>query len=359
MNREVPRSRPYEYIDRNVEAIQTETDKPPTNKERSLKDIENGIIDDTISLIDVLDGTTAESSRLLAGERESNEPFDAALFLDKSGRPVRQLMHDIWSSVTDKPEPKSIFLNIDKRPWLNAMGLKDNGEYNLEDIDPNLVSLDKVNPEYLHKQLSALRALYLHPKDFDKLDEKNLDKVWQMPTRLDGKTIAIIDEVKSSGNTLRIATELLRRAIPEAKFEGMWWSNPGTISWQGGEDTNFRRQWVTRVVPPWYDSKRESGRGIGDIDIPYSATSPSKAQRIGRFILGAPERDSEGNYASNRTISAVVRRDIKRLAERYKSRTLEDYRPSINLDDDTYDRRIEQYYQEPAEDVYKRWRSQR
>jgi hypothetical protein len=350
---------PYEYIDRNVEAVQSEQDKPPVNRERNLKDIENGIVNDTLTLIDMLDGTTLRSRHLLSEERESPQPFDAALFLDKSGRPVRQLMHDLWDSVTDKPEPKSLFLNIDKRPWLRAMGFKDGEEYNLDDIDPSMVTLDAVDPRYLQRELTALRALYLNPSDFKEIDEENLEETWEMPTQLDGKTIAIIDEVKSSGNTLRIAVELLRRAFPKAHFEGIWWSDPGTVSWQGGEDVNFKKQWAARVVPPWYDARKESGRGVGDIDIPYSTTSPSKAQRIGRSVLSAPERDSTGSYVSHRNLSAVIRRDVAALADRYKSRELDDYKPSIDLDDDLYDRRVEQYYQEPAETVYKRWRSER
>lgn len=348
---------PYEFLDRNVEAVQTASDQAPVNKQRELKDIENGMIDDTLSLIGILDGSTATSNHLLDGERTSNAPFDAALFLDKSGRPVSQLTRDIWSSATDKPRPQSLFLNIDKRPWLHAMGFQDGSDTNLEDISPDDLSLDKIDPELLHDELSRIRALYLEPADFNRIDEDKLDEVWQMPTRLDGETIAIIDEVKSSGNTLRIALELLRRAIPEASFEGMWWSTPHTISWEGGEDVNYARQKAATVVPVWYDAKRESGRGIGDIDSRHSAMSPSKAQRIGRSILSAPERDNQGNYVSHRSLSATIRRDIGRLAMRFKDRELERYVPSV-ADDDEFDRRIELYYQEPAETVYKRWRSE-
>lgn len=349
---------PYEFIDRNIEAVQTAPDTAPVKRERSLKNIENGLIDDTLTLISLLDGSVTESDHLQQGKREASQPFDAAIFLDKSARPVRKLTHDLWDVATDKPEPRSLFLNVDKRPWLRAMGHNDNKKLNLEDIDANSVSLDLIDEEYLHRELSAIRALYLSPSDFEQIDEENLDNVWNLPTQLDGKTIAIIDEVKSSGNTLRIAIELLKKAIPEAHFEGMWWSDPGRVTWSGGEDVGYQTQFAAKFVPPWYDSDRESGRGVGDIDIPHSASSASKAQRIGRSILSRPEVDSAGKYASHRTISASVRRDLDQLAKRYKSKELVDYRPSVFIDDDTFDKRLERYYQEPAETVLKKWREQ-
>lgn len=348
-----PETHQYEYLDRNVEAVQTKQDQAPTNKTREIADIENGMIDDTISLIELLDGTTITSDRLLDGERKTDGPFDAALFLDKSARPVRQLTHAIWESISDKNEPKSLFLNIDKRPWLREMGYRDNDTTNLEAIDPDELDLDKIDPGLLRDELTRIRALYAEGY----IDEDNLEAVWDRPTRLDGKSIAIIDEVKSSGNTLRIANQLLARAIPDATFEGMWWSTPAMVAWEGGEDTGFKRQNAASVVPVWYDKSRESGRGIGDIDEHHSIHSHSKAQRIGRSILSAPERDAAGNYASNRTLSAVIRRDLGKLATRFKTGALVRYRPESNLPDKEYDKRIELYYQQPANVVYKQWRN--
>ena len=349
-----PESHPYEYLNRNVEAVQAKQDQAPTNKAREIADIENGMIDDTISLIEILDGTSVKSSSLLDGERTRNSPFDAAIFLDKSARPVRQLTHAIWNKVSSEKEPTSLFLNIDKRPWLKEMGFVDDDATNQEAINPNLVNLDKIDPELLHTELTRLRALYIDGP----IDENNLESVWQQPTRLDGKTIAIIDEVRSSGNTLRIAADLLRRAVPEASFEGVWWSIPPTVTWEGGEQNNFERQKAATVVPVWYDKDRESGRGVGDIDEYASARSPSRAQRIGKSILSAPERDKDGNYASNRTLSAIIRRDVGRLATRFTSGELIRYRPADDLPDDEFDKRVELYYQQPADAVYKQWRSE-
>lgn len=349
-----PNSHPYEYLDRNVEAVQSKQDEAPKNKTREIAEIENGMIDDTISLIEILDGTINESDRLLAGERESTGAFDAAIFLDKSARPVRQLTHNIWNKVSAEKEPKSLFLNIDKRPWLTEMGHVDTETTNQEAINPDMVDLDRVDPAFLHDQLTRMRALYVEGE----IDEDNLEDVWNRPTRMDGKTIAIIDEVRSSGNTLRIAANLLRRAVPEASFEGMWWSTPPLITWEGGESNNFERQKAATIVPVWYDKVRESGRGIGDIDEQHSAQSPNKLQRIGKSILSAPERDAEGNYNSHLSLSAVVRRDLGRLANRFVSGNLVRYRPSEKLDDDEFDKRIELYYQKPADEVYKQWRAE-
>lgn len=350
---ETPHSHPYEYLDRNVEAVQTKQDQPPVNKGRKLQEIENGMINDTISLIEILDGRTHESNRLLSGERETTGSFDAALFLDKSARPVRQLTHGLWSELSQEKEPAALFLNIDKRPWLKEMGFVDDETTNQEAIDPELVSLDKIDPALLHNELTRIRALYVDGH----IDEDNLDAVWDRPTRLDGKKVAIIDEVRSSGNTLRIAMELLHRAIPEATFEGMWWSTPTIVTWDGGEQNNFERQKAATIVPVWYDKSRESGRGIGDIDEYSSMKSPSRAQRIGLSILSAPERDADGNFASNRTLSAVIRRDLGRLATRFKNGELVRYVPSEELPDDEFDARVEQYYKQPADVVYKQWRA--
>lgn len=349
-----PNSQPYEYIHNNSEAHQAKTDQAPGSRKRELADIENGMIDDTISLIELLDGTTTSSGRLLNGERSTQGAFDAALYLDKSARPVRQLTHAIWEDVSKENEPRSLFLNIDKRPWLREMGYIDSATTNLEAINPDEIDLDKIDPALLHEELTRIRALYVDGE----IDEDNLDAVWQRPTRLNGKTIAIIDEVKSSGNTLRIATQLLGRAVPEANFEGMWWSTPPIVTWEGGEANNFERQKAAKYAPVWYDKKRESGRGIGDIDEHYSRNSASKAQRIGRSILSAPERDANGNRASNRTLSANIRRDLGKLATRFKTRELARYSPDEMLPDEEYDKRVELYYQKPAAHVYKQWRQE-
>lgn len=347
-------SHPYEYLDRNVKAVQTKPDQAPINKSRAIAEIENGMIDDTVSLVELLDGTTRVSERLLDGERATDGTFDAAIYLDKSARPVRQLTHALWNELSTENEPSSLFLNIDKRPWLKEMGFVDSETVNQEAIDPNLINLDAIDPDLLHNELTRIRALYVDGA----IDENNLEAVWDKPTRLDNKVVAIIDEVKSSGNTLRIAVALLERAVPEAKFEGMWWSTPTMVSWEGDESTNFERQQAASIVPVWYDKTRESGRGIGDIDEEWSSVSPSRAQRIGKSILSAPERDKDGNHVSDRTLSAVVRRDLGRLATRFKQGELTRYVPDSELSEDEFDKRIELYYKKPASDVYKQWRSE-
>ena len=343
---------PYEYIHLNVEAIQDKPDQAPHNKQREVYDVENSMIDDTISLIKTLDGSATYDSRLLDPGSHEQMQFDTAIFLDKSARPVSRLLRMMWGNVSKETMPESKFLNIDKHPWLHEMGFNRKKE-NYEAISPDAIDLDRIDPKLLHDEITRIRALYLAPQDFSHLDENDLDDAWNMPTTLDGKRVAIIDEVKSSGNTLRIATELLKRAIPEAQIDGMWWSTPQLISWDGGEANDHKRQRVAKYVPAWYSEESTAGRGIDDIEETTSKNSPSKAQRIGKSILGTREKS-----VGSRNLSDIIRRDLSRLALRYANQELVRYRPDVFLPDDESDARVEAYYKRPSEEVYIQWRKE-
>lgn len=350
---------PYKFIQKNIE-VKLKADSrgqlAPFRKEREVKAIERSMVNDTQELVSIFDNTNRESAHLLEGERINDEPFDAVIYLDKSARPVRKIVHGLWNEFSDGQEPQAYFLNIDKRPWLAEMGFIDgkNG-INLEDIPADLVSIEQIDPDYLRHALTRIRALYIDTSQMMSIEEqedqdtdeknKDIEKVWSLPTRLDGQTIAIVDEVKSSGNTLRIALQLMRAAIPEAKFEGVWWSDPGQVAWDIGSEN---MQKAAKFVPAWYSAETLDGRGVGDINERRSSLSPSKAQRIGRQILSAPLYDTEtGTTIGAGKITKQVNEDIQTLIRRYKDGELVDYLPDLSLADTNeaaFEQRLLQYY---------------
>lgn len=329
----------YRHIDRNIEIVMTSNSRGdiiPTEKSRSVEAIENGLINDTYELVSIFDNTTRKSDHLLTGERATDEPFTDAVYLDKSARPVRRLVHNLWSEMSQGDEPEAHFINIDKRPWLGEMGFPNKDYPDLENIPADEIDINKIDPEYLDRTLAYIRALYLDPKDMQNIPEDGLklDDVKDIPTRLDGKTVAIIDEVKSSGNTLLISQQLLSQAIPEANFEGMWWSNPGRVMWHADDGSS---QFAASHVPPWYQADTADGRGVDDISERESRQSPSLAQRLGRQVLSLPQRGGPG------PITERVRDDLDQLSQNYKQGTLTDYRPDKNLAGDRTDQLFERY----------------
>lgn len=350
---------PYKFIQNNIEVTLKANKRgqlAPFRKERELKAIERSMVNDTQELVSIFDNTNRESAHLLEGERIGDTPFDAAIYLDKSARPVRKIVRGLWDEFSEGDEPQAYFLNIDKRPWLAEMGFEDGkDDINLEDIPAHLVSIDKMDPDYLRHALTRIRALYVdssamlsieeqEDQDIDEAD-KDIEKVWSMPTRLDGQTIAIVDEVKSSGNTLRIALQLMRAAIPEANFEGVWWSDPGQVAWDTGTKN---MQKAAKYVPAWYSAETLDGRGVGDINEHRSSLSPSKAQRIGRQILSAPLFDTEtGTTVGAGRLTKAINEDIHTLVHRYKSGELVDYLPDLDLEDsnpELFYQRLTSYY---------------
>lgn len=355
----MPEKQPYKFIQNNIE-VTLKADKrgqlTPYRHERELKAIERSMVNDTQELVSIFDNTNRKSAHLLEGERTGDTPFDAAIYLDKSARPVRKIVRGLWDEFSEGDEPQAYFLNIDKRPWLAEMGFEDGkNDINLEDIPADLVSIEKIDPDYLRHALTRIRALYVdsaamlsieEQEDLD-IDEsdKDIDKVWSLPTRLDGQTVAIVDEVKSSGNTLRIALELMRAAIPEANFEGVWWSDPGQIAWDiGAKDM----QKAAKYVPAWYSADTLDGRGVGDINERRSSLSASKAQRIGRQILSAPLFDTEtGSTIGVGRLTKQINADIQKLVQRYKSGELVDFLPDLELAESNpalFEHRLLQYY---------------
>lgn len=74
---------------------------------------------------------------------------------------------------------------------------------NIQKPDIENIDIDRIDPRLLNKFVASIRSQYLSPEDLKEVNEDNFEEdVWNYPTVLDGKHVAILDEVKSSGATL-------------------------------------------------------------------------------------------------------------------------------------------------------------
>lgn len=347
----------YRYLPRNTKNVLRSSGRDPRtgidgmkigSEQMPIDEIERKYIQDCDTLAGMFDGTITESDHFFDGALRYEGPIDHAVYLDKSGRPVRYLLKELWSQLSSGTFPESSFRNIDKEQWRSLMP-PDTDSVQKPSVDD--ISLDNYEKHHdadaaisLEEHLARLRATYLDPKYLQYIDEYNLSDVWQYPTILDGKHVAIVDEVKSSGATLKIADLLMRAAVPEAKFEPVYWSVPHRHEWEtydrDGNPTG--REFAVESVPVWYDSNSAYGRGIGERNPALAERSRSKRQRIGKYVLSNAPHDMvtlERTTMDQR--SHDIRNDLLTLAERFKSKMI-DYVPS--RDRNNFAERIEAYW---------------
>ena len=148
------------------------------------------------------------------------------------------------------------------------------------------------NEEKLTTHLTSIRANYV-VGDIDESEDITA-QVWNLPTKLDGKNVCVVDETMRSGSTLAMAQILHQMAIPmigDVSGEYFWppdFKNQVSI---GGS----RQEIQQGSVPIWYDSNRTDGRGIGDrsdryYDVKYQSQKDQRSlkQKIGSMVLSAP-----------------------------------------------------------------------
>lgn len=249
----------------------------------------------------------------------SGEPAEHVIYLDKSARPISFLVSELWESMA-KPhsnEPVGSFVNIDKEKWLQLMGVPATRLQNptTEDYD-----FSKIDPLTLRKKIAELRAIYVEDDYVNQIDENNPESVHSLPTVLDGKNVLIVDEVESSGYTLKIALQLFMQAFPEAKFGSAYWSSPSKIRWTVSDTMTESSEFASTWVPFWYDPKLPTGRGIGDIDPSFYEKSNDIRRRLGRFLLSAPFYRKEGEELITFTDrdSQETFNDLSILIEKFK-----------------------------------------
>lgn len=325
---------------------------------RKATEVETQYVQDSDTLAGIYDGTITESDHFIDGEVRFEGPVDHAIYLDKSARNVRYIMNGLWPQLSEAPmPPKSSFIDIDKKTWLGLMGSKGT-EQEVQNPDMDEVSLDKLDPTLKREMLARVRALYLSPEDLDRLDEDNLDMVWDMPTVLDGKHVALVDEMKSSGATLKIADLVMQAAIPDAKFEPVYWMRPNLLRWSIYDNDGNKQsdEFSSVTTTAWYNQHSPSGKGgIEDADPEKSKHSPSKRQRLGAYVLSrVPMDETTGRRAPIDKRTLEMRHDMQLLAKRLRENEVK-YLPSRDRSPDDFKARIEAYYGIP----FDQWRAQR
>lgn len=246
-------------------------------------------------------------------------PPTSIVYLDKSARPVEWMVRKLWpmlaisTSEGSIPEkPKDYFLNIDKEDWLNRMRVP--LQY-IQDPPEKLIDLDKI-PD-LQEHLSRIRGIFSKAR----IDEDNLSEVWNHPTVLDGQHVLIVDEVASSGKTLKIAQMLLSRAIPEATLSQTYWAKPARVPLNKGVPVDGRMQFKIEWVPVWYHPEKGSGKGISDRDYKWPEHAKeqgydvSRYSRLGRYVLSTPTHDPITYEYGVDTMAVNIRQDIEQIAD--------------------------------------------
>jgi hypothetical protein len=236
-------------------------------------------------------------------EDGNSVPADYVIYLDKSARPVAWMTRELWPTLTEadaqgeSPKmPEMRFLNIDRMPWRINPGVE--------------IGQDPSNfREPDEEDIIGLRSIFTAP-----------GKDPSSPGQLDGKRILVVDEVSDSGDTLRVSTQLLERAFPDAVIKGANWMDVHT---QAG-DRQQSKQVLDR--PVWYEAKEESGRGVfghtseGAINANTKSTlTPGAHQFLStRPIFVTQNESGEATISHVDQRGLALRRDIKRMAQALK-----------------------------------------
>lgn len=240
----------------------------------------------TDAIVGALDGSIAERDLIDPDnpERSEQKP-DTVIWLDKSARPVSWLTDAFWEQFAhpDEKMPDFEYLNIDRVDWFKKQGYRPDEAASR--LTPQDFDIDKVPEE----DIARIRAIFT----IGEIDENNWQKhVWELPTRLDGKNILIVDEVKNKGGTLYIAQQLLKRAFPDATVSGQYFWQSGRYALGGNPD-----EMQMESAPVWYDSKDTYGRGVGDISHRYYNNLPDSPEnfkkKLGWIALSAPHFNLE------------------------------------------------------------------
>lgn len=246
----------------------------------------------TDRMIGLLDGSIHERSISDPDDPErSQQAPDTVIWLDKSARPVSWLVDGLWEQFAEEgaQKPTDEFLNIDRVNWFVKQGHAEAEA--ARRLGPDHFDIDKVDP----KDIARIRAYFT----IGNITEEGWEsEVWNLPTRLDGKNVLIVDEVKNRGGTLAVATQLLKRAVPELTVSGdyYWPSRFFSINGKDGASENQQME----SAPVWYDAKDSMGRGVGEISHAYwehlYETEPSQdhlRKKIAWIALSAPHFNRE------------------------------------------------------------------
>lgn len=242
---------------------------------------------------------------LETGEEEIRIPT-VAIFLDKSARPLSHLVRLMWPTFARDPEtgevppmPDFKFLNIDREKWVNKIDPQGTGIMDVNHLDPTIIR--------------TLRSIYLKKGGKERARVLGLtESADTAETILDNETVMIIDETYSTGNTAKIASDLMKRAFPNTRINAVHWMHQ---SWQrNGSRYNS--------VPPWYKDKDVMGRGVNNRYVDFSRhfdegemKPEDYYRRMGRWFLSAPHWYAEphGEKVRDEAFLQLIR-EFKHLA---------------------------------------------
>ncbi len=212
---------------------------------------------------------------------------DMILFLDKSARPVAWMMREFWSVfVPNEPMPEMKFVNIDSAEWTHRS--PDDPRPTDEEVDAVVI------PEEAKDELRDIFTSKTTNPDPTEVVESNQSEVPSGEnTYFDGRKVLIIDEISTTGTTLRFAERVIRETFPEVE-------EVETTAWMRGEHFERRGYKYTREIPVWYHKSREEGRMVGDID------------RSQSFWLSR-------RFDAPDPLSVQLRQEIRQLAEDVRS----------------------------------------
>jgi hypothetical protein len=221
------------------------------------------------------------------GERTTKIP-DVVVWLDKSARPVSWLTKELWDTLaTDKdgktPKmPDFRYANIDREQWVNQIDPQGSGYMDISQVDQSVIR--------------SLRSIFMSPSAKKRGLTEDIDN---NATELDGKTVLIVDEVRSTGRTLDIAQKFFKKAFPATAVASTHWMG-GLIERKGALGN--------ADIPVWYKDVDIKGRGVGNRDERMSQRSASRTQRLGAWFLST--RLHEEDPASKQ-----LRKELSQLAK--------------------------------------------
>lgn len=251
-------------------------------------------------------------------KKEDLPPPNAVIYLDKSARPVQWFVRKFWPILAQENAemPESYFINLDRQQWREWMGFPPDQLEAAPDDETYADLFQRV--DRVKDMITRIRAL----NSTVQLDEDHIEDAWNHPTRFDGKHIMIVDEVRSSGATLRIAELVMSRAFPEATISGQHWAKPPRVILNNGiRDKSGNVAYKVDWLPAWYDRDRTTGRGVDDFnpqwpEISESLGNPvSEKTKIGRYFLSTPYRNPDTDEFIQDPKSKQLRTEISNLAD--------------------------------------------
>lgn len=165
-----------------------DTMKEYRNVPRAIPEIETTIVNDTNRVIAIFNGELTKSPHFIDGKSRYPGSVDACIYLDKSARPVCDIVAQLWNSLSATSSdhfPSPSFLNIDKEFFAASMGnIKNIQKPDIKDID-----IDRIDPRLLNRFVASIRSQYLSPEDLKKVNEDNFEEdVWNLSNSSRRKT---------------------------------------------------------------------------------------------------------------------------------------------------------------------------